>query len=95
MKWILLALAAAAVGTGIALQLNPPQAAASRHMGPWMERLDENKDGSISRAEYVQISDGLVAFDVVDLDGSGAIGQRELEVFLKTVDPMWTFPEPD
>jgi len=94
-RWMLLLLAAGALGGGVFLHLQPPQPPVSRHLEPWMARLDADEDGHISRSEYVQISDGLIPFDLVDMDSSGTIGIRELEVFIRTVDPMWTFAEPD
>ena len=95
MKWILLTLASGALGGAIFLRVSPQKADASQRMVPWMQRLDKDANGSISRAEYVQISDGLISFDLVDLSRDGVIDNRELETFLRTVDPMWTFAEPD
>ena len=95
MRWLLLLLAAAALGAAVVLRLAPPRAEASPHITPWMARLDSDQSGAIERKEYVQISDGLIPFDLVDLSGDGDIDPRELEIFLRTVDPMWTFAEPD
>jgi Ca2+-binding EF-hand superfamily protein len=92
---LLLLLAGAVLGLGLSLRLDPPMPPPSRHLAPWMSRLDADGSGAISRNEYVQISDGLISFDIVDRSGDGAIDTRELEVFLRTVDPMWTFSEPD
>ncbi len=88
-------LAAGTVGLAGFLHLQPPRPAVSRHMDPWMARLDTDGDGRISRVEYVDISDGLIPFDLLDQDMSGAINTAEMEMFMRTVDPMWTFAEPD
>ena len=95
MRFVILILAAGTLGLGIYLRVAPPQDAPSQHMGPWMERLDSDGDMQISRVEYVQVSDGLIPFDMVDFSGDGAIDMRELERFMRHVDPMWTFAEPD
>lgn len=95
MSTLLLLLAGAALGLGLSLRLDPPLPPTSPHLAPWMARLDSDGSGAISRVEYVQISDGLVPFDLVDTSRDGGIDTRELEVFLRTIDPMWTFSEPD
>jgi hypothetical protein len=95
MRWLFLLLAAGTVGLAGFFHLQPPKPAASRHMDPWMARLDGNADGLLSRVEYVEVSDGLISFDLLDQDNSGTINTAELEMFMRTVDPMWTFAEPD
>jgi hypothetical protein len=92
---LLLLLAGAVLGLGISFRLAPPTTPPSRHLVPWMSRLDADGSGAITRDEYVQISDGLISYDLLDRNSDGAIDTRELEVFLRTVDPMWTFSEPD
>lgn len=95
MRALLLILAAGVLGLGIYLRAAPPQPEPSRHITHWMSRIDSNGDQALSRVEYVQVSDGLIPFDMLDLSADGQIDARELELFMRNVDPMWTFAEPD
>ncbi len=95
MRTLLLVVAAGALGLGIYLRVVPPQPEPSRHIEHWISRLDTDGDRRLSRVEYVQVSDGLIAFDMVDLSADGQIDSRELETFMRNIDPMWTFAEPD
>ena len=95
MRALLLVFAAGALGLGVYLRVVPTQPDASRHIEHWIGRLDTDGDRTLSRVEYVLVSDGLIAFDMVDLSADGQIDSRELEIFMRNIYPMWTFAEPD
>lgn len=83
---VALLVTAAVVATG-SPQPQAPQAAADL-----ARVLDVDGDG-VDRADYQRVSDGVVAFEVVDLDGDGALGPYELDRILATQSPL--VPQPN
>ncbi|HJN74863.1 MAG TPA: hypothetical protein QGF58_13100 [Myxococcota bacterium] len=54
--------------------------------------IDADRDG-VDAADYERVSDGIVPFELVDLDGSGELEAWELDVLLRTQSPL--VPQPN
>jgi len=54
--------------------------------------LDADRDG-VDRADYERVSDGMVPFELVDLDDSGQLEAFELDALLRRQSPL--VPQPN
>ncbi|MFH1468669.1 MAG: hypothetical protein ABIO70_30040 [Pseudomonadota bacterium] len=79
-----LLLSAAAVARAL-LPPHPPGMARAQVL---IHAADGDGDGTLSAAEYAAVAGPDLPFDLVDLDGSGALDAREVVELLVAVDPL-------
>ncbi|MFZ5481722.1 MAG: hypothetical protein ACOZNI_33475 [Myxococcota bacterium] len=80
--------AVAACGVGVATLAAPARPDDPEVAALLLARIDADADGEVSPAEYARASDEVVAFEVADVDRSGALEARECELLLVYVSPL-------
>lgn len=84
--------AVALFGVAAALATRSPAPRAPQAAADLAAVLDRDGDG-VDAADYARVSDGVVPFTTVDLDGDGVLSPLELDRILATQSPL--VPQPN
>lgn len=87
MKRIYAGLAVVLTLTAAAVVARPPPLTVPQTTAAFLARMDTDGSGSISPAEYAQVSDNIVEFGILDTDHSGALEAWEVEQMLLRISP--------
>jgi hypothetical protein len=67
--------------------LSEPQPRSPEIAREMLHRMDADQDGRVSPIEYEQVSDGLLVFEILDLNRDGALVLWEVDVLVRRLNP--------
>jgi len=86
--WALLATAICSTAAALWLLWKPVSPRDAEVADAFVDALDGDGDGVISKAEYTAVSDRKLPFSMVDIDSDGVLRAWELEVLLVSLSPL-------